>query len=99
MYTVAAAAFLSSAANLPAETFYWINDNSAQQSASTANWHDYGDPLSWGIGTTPSASNPEGKIPTAADDFHYGVDHNWRTSFWMDLGGTARALRSIVWNE
>ncbi|MBR6587076.1 MAG: hypothetical protein IKK82_06590, partial [Kiritimatiellae bacterium] len=54
---------------------------------------------SWGIGTTPSASNPEGKIPTAADDFHYGVDHNWRTSFWMDLGGTARALRSIVWNE
>ena len=73
MYTAAAAAFLSSAGNLPAETFYWINDNSAKQSVSTADWHDFGDPSSWGIGTTPSASNPDGKIPSATDDFHYGV--------------------------
>ena len=99
MYTAAAAAFLSSAANLPAETFYWINDNSAKQSVSTANWHDFGDSSSWGIGTTPSASNPDGKIPSATDDFHYGVDHDWKTTFWMDLGGTTRELRGIVWNE
>ena len=89
MYTAAAAAFLSSAANLPAETFYWKNDT-----VKTENWKSYADLDNWAVGTSATAGDAD-RLPSATDDLFYGENYNnsWSTSLWMDLGGERRELR------
>ena len=74
------------------ETFYWVRDNQRDK----ADWQPYGDSKSWAVGTTPTSGNPSGLVPQATDDFYYGLDHGWMTSYWMDLGGETRTLRSVI---